>query len=160
MSHYEVYQLEPNFVHMPYYAPGVRNEHQASEYMSVLCEIGWALKKRVVFGIIKVTESLELDQLVQYREIVSTGWYYPAPPDILHPMVLQELRDAFLVDSYKTDSPNEVSDELLEAILSCIPEYTPRELACAIQEFKENVHDAMGIDDLAEALGKSVTVTT
>lgn len=169
MSYYEVYQLEPKVVHMPYYAPGVRNEYQAREYMSSLCEIGWALNKRVVFGVVKVTETFELDQLVQYREIASTGWYGPAPPDTLHPAVLQELRDAFLVDSRNTDSSDKVSDVLLEAILNCIPEYTPSELARAIQELKENTHDVLGIDEiwyakgdmdeLVDALGKSVITT-
>jgi len=166
--YYEVYQLEPKCVHMPYYAPGVRNEHQAADYMSSLCEIGWVLNKRVVFGVVKVTERLELDHLVQHREIAMTGWYGPAPPDSLHPAVLQELRETFLVDSYKTDESDTVSDELLEAILSCIPEYSPAQLVGTIEELKENFeadrrafeqgwYARNEIDALADALGKGVT---
>ena len=149
MSYYEVYQLEPKFVHMP--PPStLRNEHQASNFMSTLCEIGLVLQKRVVFRVDKVTETFEHGQLIQHREIVSKKLYNPVPPNTLHHAFLQELRDAFLTDSYKTDSPNEVSDELLEAILSRIPEYTPTELACAIQGLKENVYDVLGIDDAVD----------
>jgi hypothetical protein len=165
--YYEVYQLEPKLVHMPYYAPGVRNEHQATDYMSSLCEIGWALNKRVVFGVVKVTELFDVDHPVQHREIASTGWYGPAPPDSLHPAVLQELREAFLVDSYKTDESDAVSDELLEGILGCIPEYSPAQIVSIIEELKENFeadrrafeqawYARAEIDALADALGKGV----
>lgn len=164
MSYYEVYQLEPKVVHMPYYAPGVRNEHQAREYMSSLCEIGWALNKRVMFGVVKFTE----DQRVEYIEDAMTGWYNPVPHGCLHPAVLQELRETFLVDSYKTDESDTVSDELLEAILSFIPEYSPAQLVGTIEALKENFeadrrafeqawYARDDIDALADALGKGVT---
>jgi hypothetical protein len=72
------------------------------------------------------------------------------------------------VDSYKTDEADTVSDELLEAILSFIPEYSPAQLVGTIEELKENFETDRrafeqawyardDIDALAEALGKGVT---
>ena len=164
--YYEVYQLEPKRVHIPYCAPGKKTESEAAEYMSSLCEIGWALNKRVMFGVVKFTE----DQRVQYleREDAMTAWWNPVSQNCLHPAILQELRETFLVDSYKTDEADMVSDELLEAILSFIPEYSPAQLVGTIEALKENFEAARrafeqgwyardDIDALADALGKGVT---
>jgi hypothetical protein len=72
------------------------------------------------------------------------------------------------VDSYKTDESDTVSDELLDAILSFIPEYTPAQLVGTIEALKENFeadrrafeqawYARDDIDALADALGKGVT---
>jgi hypothetical protein len=72
------------------------------------------------------------------------------------------------VDSYKIDESDMVSDELLEAILSFIPEYTPAQLVGTIEALKENFeadrrafeqawYPRSEIDALADALGKGVT---
>ena len=72
------------------------------------------------------------------------------------------------MDSYKTDEADTVSDELLEAILSFIPEYSPTQLVGTIEALKENFeadrrafeqawYARDDIDALAEALGKGVT---
>ena len=164
--YYEVYQLEPMRVHIPYCVPGKRTESEAAEYMSSLCEIGWALNKRVMFGVVKFTE----DQRIQYlgREDAMTAWWNPVSQNCLHPAILQELRETFLVDSYKTDEADTVSDELLEAILSFIPEYSPTQLVGTIEALKENFeadrrafeqawYARDEIDALADALGKGVT---
>ena len=148
---------------MPYCVPGKRTEPEAADYMSSLCEIGWALNKRVMFGVVKFTE----DQRVEYLGD-ATDLYNPVSQNCLHPAVLQELRETFLVDSYKTDESDTVSDELLEAILSFIPEYSPVQLVGTIEALKENFeadrrafeqawYARDDIDALADALGKGVT---
>jgi hypothetical protein len=119
-----------------------------------------------MFGVVKFTE----DQRVQYlgREDAMTAWWNPVSQNCLHPAILQELRETFLVDSYKTDESDMVSDELLEAILSFIPEYSPAQLVGTIEALKENFeadrrafeqawYARDDIDALAEALGKGVT---
>lgn len=102
---------------IPYFAPGTPDgERMAIRYTESLAEVGFVMRRKVIYELVKVSE-FDIQGRVAYRhETVLTSWNEPVPepaPD--YPQVpLSELR--YTLES-KPDDIEEDIDTLLESLI-------------------------------------------
>ncbi len=113
--YFNIYQLEPVYERIPYFAPGTPNgELMAIRYTESLAEVGFAMRRKVIYVLVKVSE-FDVQGHVAYRhEAVLTSWNEPVP-EVEYPQVpLSELR--YTLESQPDDIEEDI-DTLLESLV-------------------------------------------
>ena len=113
--YFNIYQLEPVYERIPYFAPGTPNgELMAIRYTESLAEVGFAMRRKVIYVLVKVSE-FDVQGHVAYRhEAVLTSWNEPFP-EVEYPQVpLSELR--YTLESQPDDIEEDI-DTLLESLI-------------------------------------------